>query len=238
MAATARKGIFGLALELREQIYDFVLPSCRDGPLLYVTEKRTFSCTHTEAKNLRLLLVHPQIYAEGMDLLLRKNKVGVRLDINSNMTRQIPTTGLPSPTFFSAVPTLWEPRLRSQIREVKHLTFEVELDRNWRAINNTIDHVMEILQLGKGSMHLEIVVLNLSQKPLARGSQHLALEPFHRLATMKINMVSIKMVNVPAQTSQNFKYTMQNAGWRGKFVEAASPRSDEGKTTGNGRWLL
>lgn len=198
-------GLLRIPAELRNQIWSYCLNfTDRAHVSIRLTERNTFKVPPHETKGPQaaLLTVNKQIYMEARVILYSENKFHITID-EWSCIRDISQTQ--SAGVLSAIPALWNSRLREHIYMIKRLSILVVLSgerrkppknlssedkENWYlerkmenayVVKNAIEELRNVFLLSRCLMEVEVEFAENGQTDLKTGIEHEVLQPLEGL---------------------------------------------------------
>ncbi|KAA6408288.1 MAG: hypothetical protein FRX48_08030 [Lasallia pustulata] len=195
--------------ETRNQIWSYCLNfTDRAHVTVRVTERNTFAVPEheTEGVEAALLTVNKQIYMEARAILYGENKFHIAIDEGSciRAISQAQSAGV-----LSAIPAMWNTRLREHIYMIKRLSILVTLNgerreppktlsgedkENWylqgkmdnaSIVKNALEELRNVFLLSRCLVELEVEFLENGQTDLKTGMEHKVLQPLEGLRRLK-----------------------------------------------------
>lgn len=203
-------GLLTIPGEIRKQIWSYCLNfTDRAHVGIRLTERNTFKAPKhkTRGVEVALLTVNKQIYMEARAVLYSENRFHITID-EWSCIRDVSKTE--SARVLSAIPAMWNTRLREHIYMIKRLSILVKLNgerrkppkklsredkENWyleKKLANTeiVKHALEELRnvflLSRCLMELEVEFLEKGKANLKTGREHELLQPLEGLRRLKV----------------------------------------------------
>ncbi|MCJ1305660.1 hypothetical protein MMC08_008475, partial [Hypocenomyce scalaris] len=207
-------GLLGLPGEIRNQIWSYCLNfTDRAYVNIRLTERNTFRAPKHKTKGIEpaLLRVNKQIYIETKAILYGGNKFQINID-EWSCIRDVSQTR--SPSVLSAIPAIWNTRLREHIYMIRRLSILVtlnnegpEFSRNLssedkenlyleRKINNTnivkqaLEELRNVFLLSRCLTEVEVEFWEEGRAESKTGKEHEVLQPLEGLRRLKDIKVS------------------------------------------------
>ena len=202
-------GLLRIPGEIRNQIWSYCLNfTDRAHVTVRLTERNTFKAPKHETKGVEaaLLTVNKQIYMEARAVLYSENKFHINIDEWSCM-RDVSQTQ--SAGVLSAIPAMWNTRLREHIYMIKRLSILVTLNterskppkklstedkENWylerkmdkvHVVKHALEELRNVFLLSRCLMELEVEFLEKGREELKTGMEHEVLQPLEGLRRLK-----------------------------------------------------